>query len=586
MNVFAHVEDRILASLESLKCEGALPADLSLAGVEVDAPRDPAHGDLATNAALVLTKRAGVKPRDIAQMLATKLEAIGDIARVDIAGPGFINLTFKPAFWQDLVSTIIKQGNDYGRGQTASVQPVKVNVEYVSANPTGPMHVGHCRGAVFGDTLANLLAFAGLDVTREYYINDAGGQVDNLARSVFLRYREALGEHIGEMPAGLYPGIYLKPVGEALVARFGGALIAMPEEQWRPIVKDAAMEAMLGEIRADLAQLGITHDLFFSERSLTAGQDQIAETIETLRGAGLIYEGHLPRPKGETADDWEDRAQTLFKSTDYGDDIDRALQKADQSYTYLAGDIAYHRNKLGRGFDVLIDVWGADHKGYVKRMQAAVAALSGGARTLEVKISEMVNLLDKGEPVKMSKRSGNLVTLRDVVDAVGRDAVRFMMVYRAPETVLDFDYAKVTEQSKDNPVFYVQYAHARIASVLRNGQEAFPALTADSDAVRCADLSPLSDPGELALIQMLALFPRLIEQAARAREPHRIAFYLYNLASSLHGQWTRGNDLTHLRFIQPDEKTTAARLALLIAVKQVITSALGVLGVQAPDTMR
>ena len=584
MNVIKHVEARVIAALEALKSEGKLPADLSLTGVEVDSPRDKSHGDLATNAALVLTKRAGMKPRDIATLLQEKLSHEPGIAKIDIAGPGFLNLTFAPTFWHTLVATIIADGNKYGRSQLGTGQ--KINVEYVSANPTGPMHVGHCRGAVFGDTLANLLAFAGYGVTREYYINDAGGQVDNLARSAHLRYREALGETIGEIPQGLYPGEYLKPVGEVLAKQHGKALLTQPESEWLPPIKAAVMAAMMDEIRADLAQLGIKHDLFFSERSLTNGKDEIADTIAELRHKGFIYEGSLPPPKGEPNDDWEDRTQTLFKATAFGDDIDRALQKADGSYTYLAGDIAYHRNKLNRGYDALINVWGADHKGYIKRMQAAVQALSDDTKTLEIKISEMVNLLNKGEPVKMSKRAGNIITVRDVVDAVGPDAVRFMMVYRAPETVFDFDYAKVTEQSKENPVFYVQYANARISSVLRNALEPFPALTAGSKAVRQADLTALTDPGEIALIKAMAEFPRVIDAAARAKEPHRLAFYLYELASTVHGQWTRGNDSPHLRFIQADENITAARLSLLIAVRQVITSGLGVLGVQAPEAMR
>lgn len=583
MTVNEIVRGRILAALEALKADGALPAELSTEGVEVDTPRDPTHGDLATNAAMVLTKRAGKKPRDIAELLKGKLEGDADLAKVDIAGPGFINLIFKPSFWQGVIAAILKERAGFGRAGVSSGE--KINVEYVSANPTGPMHVGHCRGAVFGDVLANLLSFAGYDVTREYYINDAGGQVEVLARSAFLRYREALGENIGEIPQGLYPGEYLKAVGEALAAEHGDKLLEMNED-WIPVVKAKAMEMMLAEIRADLALLGIKHDVFFSEASLTNGKDQIAETIADLRAKGLIYEGTLPPPKGEKNDDWEDRTQTLFKATAFGDDIDRALQKADGSYTYLAGDIAYHRNKLNRHFAQLINVWGADHKGYIKRMQAAVTALSDGKRTLDVKVSEMVNLMNRGEPVKMSKRAGNIVTLRDVVEAVGRDAVRFMMCYRTPETVLDFDYAKVTEQSKDNPVFYVQYAHARIVSVLRNAAEAFPGLDRDSAEVTGSDLALLTDAGEIGLMKKLADFPRVVEGAARAKEPHRLAFYLYDLASAVHGQWNRGNDSPHLRFISDNRGMTAARLALLIAVQQVITSGLGVLGVHAPEAMR
>jgi arginyl-tRNA synthetase len=583
MNVFSHVEGRVLAALEALKTAGKLPADLSTIGVEVDTPRDAAHGDLATNAAMVLTKRAGMKPRDIAALIQAELNNEPDFARVEIAGPGFINITFKPAFWHGLVATVLAERNAFGRSTKGKGQ--SINVEYVSANPTGPMHVGHCRGAVFGDTLANLLAFAGYDVTREYYINDAGGQVETLAKSAFLRYREALGEPIGAIPEGLYPGEYLKPLGAELAKTHGAALKAMPEAEWMPLVKGAAMAAMMEEIRADLAVLGITHDVFFSEASLTTGKDQIADTIGFLRTKGLIYEGHLAPPKGEKSDDWEDRTQTLFKATDFGDDVDRALQKSDGSYTYFAADMAYHRTKLQRHFGQLINVWGADHKGYIKRMQSAVNALSAGEQKLDVKVCEMVNLLDKGEPVKMSKRAGTFITLRDLVEAVGRDPVRFMMVYRTPETVFDFDYAKVTEQSADNPVFYVQYANARIASALRNALEQFPKL-AEPGAIAAADLALLTDDGELALIRKIALFPKLMEGAATAQEPHRVAFYLYDVASALHGQYTRGNQMPHLRFIQPSEGLTAARLALLIAVQQVISSGLGVLGIQAPEIMR
>jgi arginyl-tRNA synthetase len=583
MNVFSHVEGRVLAALEALKTAGKLPADLSTAGVEVDTPRDAAHGDLATNAAMVLTKRAGMKPREIAALIQGELSNDPDFARVEIAGPGFINITFKPAFWHGLVATVLAERAAFGRSTKGKGH--SINVEYVSANPTGPMHVGHCRGAVFGDTLANLLAFAGYDVTREYYINDAGGQVETLAKSAFLRYREALGETIGAIPEGLYPGEYLKPLGAELARTHGAALKAMPEAEWMPLVKQAAMAAMMEEIRGDLAVLGITHDVFFSEASLTKGNDQIAETIGFLRTKGLIYEGHLAPPKGEKSDDWEDRTQTLFKATNFGDDVDRALQKSDGSYTYFAADMAYHRTKLQRHFGQLINVWGADHKGYIKRMQSAVNALSSGEQKLDVKVCEMVNLLDKGEPVKMSKRAGTFITLRDLVEAVGRDPVRFMMVYRTPETTFDFDYAKVTEQSADNPVFYVQYANARIASALRNALEQFPKL-AEPSAVAKADLTLLSDDGELALIRKIALFPKLMEGAATAQEPHRVAFYLYDVASALHGQYTRGNQMPHLRFIQPDEGLTAARLALLIAVQQVINSGLGVLGIQAPEIMR
>ncbi len=585
MIVIDDVRGRILAALGALKSAGALPCDLALDGVEADSPRDLTHGDFATNAALVLTKRAGLKPRDIAELLASKLRDDPDFIRVDVAGPGFINLTLKPAYWQGVVAEVVGSGSDFGRGLVSAGEPI--NVEFVSANPTGPMHVGHCRGAVFGDALASLLSFAGYDVTREYYINDAGGQVDTLARSAFVRYREALGETIGDIPAGLYPGEYLIPVGQALADRHGTSLREQPEAYWLPIVKAEAMTAMLAEIRADLALLGIKHDVFFSEASLTAeGRDRIAETIAFLADRGLIYEGRLPPPKGEKTDDWEDRSQTLFKATQFGDDVDRALQKSDGAYTYFAADMAYHKTKIDRGFSQLIDVWGADHKGYIKRMQAAVTALSQGDRALDVKVGEMVKLMDNGEPVKMSKRSGNFITLREVVERVGSDPVRFMMVYRTPETVLDFDFAKVTDQSKDNPVFYVQYAHARIVSIQRNAVEAFTGLTVDSAEVRNADTGLLTDPGELSLIKKLADFPRVIDGAARAKEPHRLAFYLYELASALHGQWNRGNDSPHLRFITSDRGVTAARLHLVKAVQTVIKSGLGILGVSAPDAMR
>jgi arginyl-tRNA synthetase len=583
MNLNAHFAHAIEVALTALKAEGGLPADLEVKVIGIEPTRDASHGDLASNVALALSKQAKMKPRDLAEKISVKLAGNADIAKVEVAGPGFINLTIAPRLWHEIVRTILAAGARYGRSDLGQGAPI--NVEYVSANPTGPMHVGHCRGAVFGDALANLLDYAGYKVTREYYINDAGAQVDVLARSAFLRYREALGETI-EIPSGLYPGDYLKPVGAALAATHGDKLKSLPEKEWLGIVRAKAIEMMLAAIKGDLATLAIQHDLFFSEASLTGGgKDEIADTIADLRARGLIYQGRLEPPKGEKNDDWEDREQTLFKATDYGDDVDRALVKADGSYTYFAADMAYHRTKLKRGFRQLINVWGADHKGYIKRMQAAVDALSGGAMKLEVKVSEMVNLLRDGQPVKMSKRAGTFETLRDVVDEVGRDPVRYMMIYRSPEMKLDFDFAKVTEQSKDNPVFYVQYAHARCASVFRQAAEALPGL--DLGAAKAADLSMLIDPGEVELIKRLAGFPRLIETAAREHEPHRVAFYLYELAGLFHGQWTRGNDSPHLRFIQAgDRASTAARLALVGATQQVIACGLGVLGVQAPLEMR
>lgn len=586
MTAFEHAESLIAKALGALKADGTLPSDLALPPNEVEFPRDPTHGDLASNAAMVLAKAARMKPRDIAEALKAQLEGEPVIDRIDVAGPGFLNLTFKPSFWQDVIREIERQGADYGRASQGSKG--KVNVEYVSANPTGPMHVGHCRGAVFGDALANLLAFAGYEVTREYYINDAGAQVDVLARSAFLRYREALGEEIGEIPAGLYPGDYLIPVGEALAQEFGDTLKDRDEADWLPIVRERAISAMLAMIKEDLAALNIRHDVFFSEASLKQnGRDRVAEAIEALRAKGLIYKGQLPRPKGHDEDEWEEREQVLFKSTEFGDDIDRALQKSDGSYTYFASDIAYHYDKLQRGFKHLVNVFGADHIGYIPRMKAAVAALSGGEADLDIKVCQLVKLYKNGEPYKMSKRAGTFVTLRDVVDEVGRDPVRFMMLYRKNDAPLDFDFAKVTEQSKDNPVFYVQYAHARAASLFRNAEEAFPGLTQDSAEMRGADLSKLENPGEIDLMKRLAAFPRVMSGAARAHEPHRLAFYLYELASALHGQWSRGNDSPQLRFIRQDDRdVTAARLAIVAATQRVISSGLAVLGVEAPDAMR
>ena len=586
MNVFAHVEDRIAAALEDLKQDGMLPADLVLPAVEVETPRDSAHGDLSTNAALVLAKAARMKPREIAESLKEKLSGDGDIAHVEVAGPGFLNLTFTPEFWQGLVRMILKAGADYGRGTIGNGETI--NVEYVSANPTGPMHVGHCRGAVFGDALCNILEFAGYKITREYYVNDAGGQVDQLARSVYMRYREALGEDIGEIPVGLYPGDYLKPIGEMLAKEHKRDLLNQPEEDWLPIVRAAAVKPLLAEIKRDLAALNIKQDVFFSEASLTSGKkDQVKAAIEALRAKGLLYEGRLPRPKGHDDDEWEDRQQLLFRSTDFGDDVDRALTKSDGSYTYFASDVAYHYDKLERGFDHYRNVFGADHLGYIPRIKAAVAALSDGKADFQILVCQLVKVLRAGEPVRMSKRAGTFVTLRDVVDEVGSDPVRFMMLMRKNDASLDFDLARVLEQTKDNPVFYVQYAHARAASVFRNAKEMFPNLDKMGKGVRQADLSCLSDPGELEWIKRLAFFPRLMASSARAGEPHRLAFYLYDLASAFHSQWTRGNDSPHLRFIQAkDELVTAARLALIVATQQVISSGLFMLGVEAPESMR
>ncbi len=589
-NIFADVLARVRAANRALADLGTLPAGLDQSRVVVEPPRDPSHGDMATNAAMVLAKDAGKKPRELAEAIAARLREDALLDRVDIAGPGFINLTLKPRAWTATLHAVLTLGGDYGRADIG--QGLPVNIEYVSANPTGPMHVGHCRGAVFGDALANLLAFSGHAVTREYYINDAGAQVDVLARSAFLRYREALGEDIGAIPEGLYPGDYLKPVGEALAAEHGRALNQMPEADWLPIVRAKAIDMMMSEIRGDLAALNVRHDEFFSERSLVEGPtDQVAATIAGLQQDGEVYEGRLPPPKGAPAEDWEDREQMLFRATDFGDDVDRPLMKSDGSYTYFASDIAYHRNKFERGFRTMIDVWGADHGGYIKRMQAAVKAVTGGQGDLDVKIVQLVKLFRAGEPVKMSKRSGEFVTLREVVDEVGRDATRFMMLFRKNDAVLDFDLAKVIEKSRDNPVFYVQYGHARGQSVFRNALEVVPDLPPESDARRArlaeAALHMLDDEGELALMRQLAAYPRLIEAAGGAHEPHRIAFYLYDLASEFHAQWNRGKDSPHLRFIiQNDPQITLARLALVQGVVSVLASGLEMLGVEAPDEMR
>jgi arginyl-tRNA synthetase len=586
-NIFAEVLDRVHRANAALIAAGELPAGIDQTRVTVEPPRDAAHGDMATNAAMVLAKDAGKKPRELAEKIAEQLRADELIAGVDIAGPGFINLTLKPDAWIGALRAAVRLGVRYGASDIG--QEVPINVEYVSANPTGPMHIGHCRGAVFGDALASLLAFTGFKVTREYYVNDAGAQVDVLARSAYLRYREAIGEDIGAIPDGLYPGDYLKPVGTALAEEYGDKLRAQVEPQWLPVVRAKAIDMMMAAVRADLAALNIDFDIFFSERSLIHGAaDQVAATIDWLRARGEVYEGRLPPPKGAPAEEWEDREQTLFRSTAFGDDVDRALKKSDGSYTYFASDIAYHRTKVERGFRALIDVWGADHGGYIKRMQAAVKALSEDRVALDVKLIQLVKLLRAGEPVKMSKRAGDFVTLREVVDEVGRDAVRFMMLFRKNDAVLEFDLAKVIEQSRDNPVFYVQYGHARGQSVFRNARAAFPDLPPDiASLADTADLDRLSDLAERALMRRIALYPRVVEGAALAHEPHRIAFYLYDLASEFHALWTLGNAAPHLRFIiQDDRQKSLARLVLVQGVVTVLASGLALLGVEAPSEMR
>ena len=583
MNIFRYFEDRVEAALRSLVDEGVLPEGIDTSRVAVEPPRDLAHGDMSTNAAMVLAKPAGVKPRDLADRLAVKLAAEEAVTEVSIAGPGFINLRLKTDFWLARIPEVLRSGSAYGTSAMGDGEAV--SVEYVSANPTGPMHVGHVRGAVFGDALANLLEKVGFRVCREYYINDAGGQIEVLARSALLRYREALGEDIGQIPEGLYPGDYLKPVGQALAATHGRNLIEMNDEPGAlRIAREAAVEAMMELIRGDLAVLGITHEVFFSELSLHSS-GAIDETVKLLQEKGLIYVGVLEPPKGETPEDWEPRPQTLFRSTQFGDDADRALKKSDGSWTYFAPDIAYHHDKFRRGYRTLIDVWGADHSGYIKRVKAAVAAITDGEAEIDVKVCQMVRLFRNGEPVRMSKRAGDFVTLREVVDEVGKDVVRFMMLTRKNDAPLDFDFAKVMEQSRDNPVFYVQYAHARIHSVLRNAAEAGYDLS--DGALANADFSRLGDEAELALLRLMAGFPRQVEQAAIAHEPHRIAFYLDDLAATFHGLWNKGKDDASLRFIREEDRdVTLARLALIRATAYIVAAGLGILGVEPTEEMR
>jgi arginyl-tRNA synthetase len=586
MNIFGLFEKRVADALGRLAEGAKIPSGLDVSRVVVEPPRDPSHGDLATNAAMVLAKEARMNPRALADLLVADLRDDPRVTSVDVAGPGFINMRLDPGVLHEVLRAAVMDRNGFGRSGQGAGAPV--NVEFVSANPTGPMHVGHGRGAVFGDALAALLDFAGYKVTREYYINDAGAQIDVLARSAYLRYREALGQEIGAIPEGLYPGDYLKSLGERLAREHGPSLLDRPEAEWLPPVREMSIGAMMDMIRDDLAALDIHHDVFFSELSLQQGNGgAVAKLIDELKARDLVYMGRLPPPKGQKDEDWEDREQLLFRATAFGDEVDRPLLKSDGSYTYFASDIAYHRSKFERGFPAMIDVWGADHGGYVKRMQAAVKAVTGGRGDLDVKLCQLVKLLRGGEPVKMSKRAGDFVTLREVVDEVGRDAVRFMMLFRKNDATLDFDLAKVVEQSKDNPVFYVQYAHARCASVFRQAAEAFPGADFSAQQLGQADLSVLKDEAEMDLIHRIAQFPRTIEAAAEAHEPHRVAFYLYDLASSFHSLWNRGKDLPQLRFVNlTDKESTQARLALVHALKGVLASGLAVLGVTAPDEMR
>ena len=580
MNLFSDIRGLVVEALGAMAAAGELPAGLDTAAVAVEPPRDAAHGDMATNAAMVLAKPAGLKPRDIAEALARRLAADPRVTSAEVAGPGFINLRLAPEVWAGVLRAALAANRDFGRSRLG--QGRKVNVEFVSANPTGPMHVGHVRGAVFGDALANLLAFTGHAVTREYYINDGGAQVDVLARSAYERYREANGLE-PEIREGLYPGDYLIPVGEALRQTYGTSLLDRPESDWLAEVRAFATERMMAMIREDLGTLGVTMDVYSSEKALY-GTGRIEAALDRLRGLGLVYEGTLEAPKGELTDDWEEREQTLFRSTAYGDDTDRPVRKSDGSWTYFAPDIAYHWDKIERGFDLLIDVLGADHGGYVKRMKAAVAALSEGRVPLEVKLIQLVKLFKNGAPFKMSKRAGTFVTLRDVVEQAGADVTRFIMLTRKNDVPLDFDFDKVLEQSKDNPVFYVQYAHARVCSVLRRAAEM--GIAADDATLAAADLSKLAHPAELALMRKIADWPRQVEIAARGHEPHRISFYLYDLASELHALWHRGNEEADLRFVQDDAATSQAKIALARATGVVISAGLGILGVTPAEEMR
>jgi arginyl-tRNA synthetase len=580
MDIFADFAARVAAVLKTLYPEAS--AEL-IARAVVEPPRDPGHGDLSSNAAMVVAKPLGKNPREVATALAEHFKSDPDVTSVEVAGPGFLNFRLNEPVWHRVLKSIDTLGQGFGKSDLGKGE--RVNVEYVSANPTGPMHVGHTRGAVFGDALASLLAYVGYDVTREYYINDAGGQVDVLAQSAFLRYREALGETI-EIPKGLYPGDYLKPAGAALAREFGNSLLSKSEAEWLPLVKDRVLDAMMDLIRSDLAGLGVKHDVFFSERTLHGQGGDIDLTLDWLRQQGLVYQGKLDPPKGQVDEDWEEREQTLFRAKDFGDDTDRALIKSDGSYTYFAADIAYHRNKYLRGFKHMINVLGADHSGYVKRLQAAVKAVSGGEGDIDVKIMQLVRLMRNGEPVTMSKRSGDFVQLADVVEEVGADATRFMLLFRRNEQSMDFDFALVKEHTRDNPVFYVQYAHARTCSVFRTAESEIPALNLKPAALAAAPLELLVSAADLELIKVVAQWPRTVTAAALAHEPHRIAFYLYELAAAFHAFWAKGKDDKTLRFVNPEDlKLTLARLALVGAVRQVLVNGLTVLGVSAPQEL-
>ena len=584
MNFFNDFRDLIVAEIQALATAGTLPEGLATANVKVEPPRDPSHGDLATNAAMVLAKPAGMKPRAIAEPLAGRLQAHSDVASAEVAGPGFVNLRLSEAFWTGMLARVLRAGKTWGESDIGRGR--KINVEYVSANPTGPLTIGHARGAVVGDALAGVLAKAGFEVCKEYYVNDAGAQVDTLARSAFLRYREALGEDIGTIPEGLYPGAYLKDVGAALAKRDGAHWLNALESEWLPEVRHFAIDTIMTGVRQDLAALGVAQDTFTSESDLV-NRGAVEEVMTALESRELIYTGVLEPPKGKKPEDWEARPQTLFRATQFGDDTDRPIRKADGSWTYFAVDMANHLDKFRRGYATMVNVWGADHGGYVKRMQAAVKALTEEQGDLHIVLCQLVKLLRGGDPVKMSKRSGNFVTLRDVVDEVGKDVVRFIMLTRKNDAPLEFDLEKVVEQSKDNPVFYVQYAHARCHSVLRHAGTELADLPLDGVSLAESELSRLTDDDEIGLIKHLASWPRVLEGAAQSYEPHRVAFYLHDVAAAFHGLWTKGKDDTTLRFLQPDDPAlTRARLALVRSVQIVIESGLAVMGVTPVEELR
>ncbi|HBC08556.1 MAG TPA: arginine--tRNA ligase [Rhodospirillaceae bacterium] len=586
MNLFQHFQAEVTRQIDALTAEGVLPAGLDTARLTVEPPRDTSHGDITTNAAMVLAKPAGMKPRDIADLLAAKLDNLPEVTETAVAGPGFINMRLADTFWQARLAEILTTGTPYGNSDFGKAAG-KVNVEYVSANPTGPLHVAHARGAVVGDVLARLLKKAGYDVTTEYYINDAGAQVETLARSAYLRYREALGETVDEIPEGMYPGEYLIPVGQALAEADGDKWLTADEDAWLPHVREFTVARMMAQVKEDLAALGIQQDVYTSEKELVAA-GAVDAVYKTLSDRGLIYTGVLEPPKGKPApDDWEPRPQSLFRATQFGDDIDRPLKKSDGSWTYFSNDIANHLDKFKRGFTQMIDIFGADHGGYVKRMKAAVTAVSEGKAELDIKLCQMVHLMKNGEPMRMSKRAGNFVTLRDLIDEVGRDVVRFLMLTRKSDTQMEFDLAKAVEQSRDNPVFYVQYAHARCRSVLRSAPDELAGLDTSAEALAQADLSLLADPAELDLVKIMAAWPRIVEQAAEAHEPHRVAFYLNDVASAFHGLWNMGKDDTSLRFIQTDTpEISRARMALVQATATIIASGLDVLGVTPVEELR